>query len=172
MPDTTTYNVNGIDIAVLPNGDRDFVAEARAQTPRNAVTYPPSGFNMRDLDEMAARIQARARPAERSMSTYYNAIVSSGESTNAYNTQEIVQRYGHLLTDEQQQRMGYVAPVTEDYSLHPEESARTERISPMQFYKQHWKVEKPVANFLASPPGPTAQELAAADEWLKNSPWG
>ena len=139
---SATYNVNGVAITALPNGDRDFAAELQAQSPHNAMTYRPSGFTMQDLDEMAARIQARARP------------------DTAGNPEQVLARYGHLLTPADQQRLGYAAP------------AASNNISPLQLYKQRRKAEESVANFLTPPSGPTAQELAAADEWLKNSPWG
>lgn len=186
-----TYNVNGVNIAALPNGDRDFAAEARAQTPRSAVAYQPSSLTMQELDEMATEIQERARP---------DATVGPGQ---------VLARYGHLLTVADQQRLGYVAPppapingrqhhtmnffgvMLPDVLFTPPADMAYDfgdvdrstsvldmmtRPAPMGENAYNWGLQSkdahPVANVAAPLPGPTAQELAAADEWLRNSPWG
>ena len=184
-PATYTAGVDAIDNGVAGSAYR-------------AHVYGRSELTMDALNEMVSSINGA--PIDR------NAIVR-------YDMASTLARYGHLLTPEDQQRLGYVAP------------AGTERMSPLQLYRPRplpIESERLQQSLLTPPavfnevmayafgdrlpadnvldminrplvmgsevykwglqhktiPDPAIEEArlqkeqAAADEWLKNSPWG
>jgi hypothetical protein len=154
-----------------------------------------TGFTIRDLDDMAARIRERVRP-------------------EGYENQEqALNRYGQQLTPEDQQRLGYVAPAEgsrsgsnvveygrtrrtnlRDAFLTP--PAEMDRLLAYTFGDRPsaasvlsmmteptltgdaaftWGRKEPAGKFVPDPAieqARLAKEQAEADEWLKNSPWG